>query len=364
MEFNSARILHFSSRLRAFAVPCLVLAFLTTAAFAQENFDPSFLQRLDEQSQWLYTQASQSVVRVRVPTTQPVLAATTQSDPLAKWSDRLSPDIRARLMAGTAFVGDFPPANSPAGAGFQTRPAPRFVVFNMIGLVIDAQGHAMLPTYVDKDWTCGRPMDVLLSDGSAAQARFVASDRKTHITVIVVDKPGLRPAMLLSQRPPEGALVMAIPVDPSQVHLGIWTRFADNWGLVVRSDGTVAGFSRHGYFLNAAACTPIVRQLIEYGFVQRPYLGVVVDGVPATDPMRQQNAMLGQQPAIRIVKVLSGWPAEQAGVKEGDLILDLGGMAVSDSASFGVAISERHGPTQLTILRGDRVISITVNLKD
>jgi len=61
---------------------------------------------------------------------------------------------------------------------------------------------------------------------------------------------------------------------------------------------------------------------------------------------------------------LSGWPAEQAGVKEGDLILDLGGMAVSDSASFGVAISERHGPTQLTILRGDRVISITVNLKD
>jgi PDZ domain len=355
--------LNFTSCLRAFVPSCLLLTFISTG-FAQENSDLSLLQRIDEQTQWLYRQAALSVVRVRVPTTQPMAVATTQADPLAKWGDKLSPDLRARLMAGTAFVGDVLPSDSSANGGFAARQTPRIVIFNMIGLVIDGQGHAMLPTYVNGDWTCGRPMDVMLSDGTAAQAKFIASDRKTKITVIQVDHPGLRPAMLLSGRPPEGALVMEVPVDPTQVRLAIWTRFSDNWGLIIRTDGTVAGFSRHGYFLNAAACAPIVRQLIQFGFVQRPHLGVVVDGVPPTDPARQPNSALGQQPAIRVLKVLPGLPAEQGGVKDGDLILALGGVAVSDSASFGVAIAERHGPMELTILRGDRVISVTVNLKD
>jgi S1-C subfamily serine protease len=79
--------------------------------------------------------------------------------------------------------------------------------------------------------------------------------------------------------------------------------------------------------------------------------------------MREFDAALGQNPAIRIFEVLPDSPAEKAGLKTGDLILSLAGEPVEDSSSFATAIASKSGPTELEILRNDQRITVTVQLK-
>lgn len=349
---------------------CVAMTF--GSALAQDSTDLGALQAMDRESQMLYRQTAMSVIRLQAPTTRPSAVSsanpnTEPTDPLAQWSAQLSPEIRAKLRDGTAYVSAIMPNGQQQIVAIplrqRVRPLPGFVP-NTIGLILDGEGHAMLPIYLDSGDFGHAVMPVLLSDGSVARAQFVASDRQTHITVVQVAAPNLRPAMLLTNHPPDGALVFAYSVDPSQSHFGVWTRFADDWGLVVETNGAVAGFSKHGYFLNAAACAPVVRQLIEYGFVQRPRLGIAVGPVAAGDPQRLVDTKLGQSPAIRVWKVIPNTPAAQAGMQPGDLILDLAGQPVGDPPSFGVGISQHFGPTQLTILRQDQIINVIVDLKN
>jgi hypothetical protein len=357
---------------RPILAPCLPLIglFLASTGFAQQDYDLSLLRALDQQTQSLYRQVSASVIRVQLPILPLANGSTTQpSNAMGQWMGRLDPELRVRLQQNPAFVAEVVPTTQPqllvVRPNFTPPPNTKAgFIPNIIGLVIDAQGHAMLPAYLSPEYAANKPLPVLLSDGSVTLGHFIASDRKSHLTVIQVDHAGLRPAVLMGGRPADGALVMTMSVDPSQTHLSIWTRFADNWGLVARSDGGVAGFSGHGYFLSADACRTVVRQLIEYHQVRRRLLGVRIEAVSATDPQRLVDTALGQTPAIRIWQVIADSPAAKAKLRVGDLILTLAGEPVGDALSFAAAIAERRGSTPLTILRQDRIISITVDLKD
>ena len=351
-------------------VPLIGVLF-ASAGWAQQYTDLSLLQAMDQQSQLLYRQVAASVIRVQLPlppTTRP--SATTQPmSLLSRWTDKLSPEIRARLQSGTAYMAEVVPTSQPDVYMVRRQvvvPTPATPGFtpNMVGLVLDGQGHAILPIYVPPEYAANRSLPVLLSDGSLARARYIGSDRKARLTVIQVDRPGLRPAMLGGGIPADGSLVMVMSIEPSAARLAVWTRFADGWGVVARSDGAVAGFSVRGYFLSAAACVPVVRQLIEYGEVKRPRLGVAIKLVPADDPQRLVDTELGQTPAIRIMDVLPDSPAEKADLRKYDLILDLAGQPVGNPAGFAAAIAERRGATQLTIRRQDQTITVTVDLKE
>jgi serine protease Do len=163
--------------------------------------------------------------------------------------------------------------------------------------------------------------------------------------------------------PAEGSVVMVMAVDPVATRLAVWTRWSGAMGLVIETDGTIAGFSNRGQFVAAGARAPVVRQIIEHGRVERPVLGVVIATVAPNDPVRAALKELGQSPAIRVFKVLEDSPAARAGLQTGDFVVTLSGAPVGDAEDFASTIAERRGPTQLGVLRDSQKLSLTVELQ-
>jgi S1-C subfamily serine protease len=102
----------------------------------------------------------------------------------------------------------------------------------------------------------------------------------------------------------------------------------------------------------------IISALLADGRVRRAYLGLV-----STPTRLSPSAVIrtGQRDALRVVEVLTGSPADKAGLTAGDILLAAGGRPVSNAESlqrllFADAIGE---PLQLAVLRDGREIHLT-----
>lgn len=102
----------------------------------------------------------------------------------------------------------------------------------------------------------------------------------------------------------------------------------------------------------------IISALLSDGRVRRAYLGVV------STPIRlgtSEVVRTGQREGLRVVEVLSGSPAEQAGLRTGDVLLRVGSRAVSNAESlqkllFAEAIGE---PMSIAVLRDGHLTEIS-----
>jgi len=97
----------------------------------------------------------------------------------------------------------------------------------------------------------------------------------------------------------------------------------------------------------------IISALLADGRVRRAYLGVV------STPIRLGASAVvrtGQREGLRVVEVLSGSPAEQAGLRAGDVLLRAGSRAVSNAESLQkLLFAEAIGvPMTIAILRDGR----------
>jgi S1-C subfamily serine protease len=105
--------------------------------------------------------------------------------------------------------------------------------------------------------------------------------------------------------------------------------------------------------------TRIIGALMKDGFVRRAYLGVV--GGPRPLPPRLADS-LGRTHGIEVVQVVDGSPAQRAGIKPEDLLLEIAGtrldrmedlQRVMDGTVAGSAVS-------VTIHRGGRTLDLEV----
>jgi len=101
----------------------------------------------------------------------------------------------------------------------------------------------------------------------------------------------------------------------------------------------------------------IISALLSDGRVRRAYLGVVSTPIRlgASDVVRT-----GQREGLRVVEVLSGSPAEQAGLRTGDVLLRAGSRAVSNAESLQkLLFAEAIGvPMNIAVLRDGHVTDI------
>jgi hypothetical protein len=357
------------------------------------------LEQLDRESKALYGEIQNSVVRVALPPPRWVNELVAKDSPIEKWKDSLDPAVKAKLeehlkMAqqgeyrqvnatvttrpSTAVVmptingGEQHPAAggsvtvlAPVRVGDQVQWRPLTITFsNHIGVVMDDQGHVLVPLYVERDVVGDRKLPVLLADGRTVGAKFVGSDRMMNLTVLQLDQPAGKAVRITEGKPGDGSLVMMIsPNNPPVARLLVWTGGHQEMGLVAGMDGGVWGFARFGHFLELADAKPVVEELVKYGEVKRAQLGVWVQEVPPQDPIRQQIAGLGNRPALKVLQVVAGSAADQAGLKVDDLVLTLSAKPVGDTTDFAIAISQSSGPTELHILRGGGEATIHVDLK-
>jgi len=201
----------------------------------------------------------------------------------------------------------------------------------------------------------------MVGAGQMMMAHFVGSDRKANITLLKLDKPQGIPVKMAASRPQEGTLTMFLSPNSGVGRLMIWTNELKDWGVVVSMDGGVYGFARQGQFLSAAGCRSAIDQLIKGGQVRRAKIGLGIAEVPPNDPAREQDAGLGTQPAVRVNEIAPHSPAAGAGLKIGDLIVELNDQPVGDPHSFAAALGEPKSKTSLKLLRDGRTQTVTID---
>ncbi len=333
------------------------------------------LDQLNRETQSLFKEVAPSIVRVQLPL--PSNLVLPPDDPLSKWAGRLDQESLRRLAelqrdsSGASFAtAEIRPAAVPASSQAAPELPSHILVLrldrltpNGIGVVLDDQNHLLIPRFVDKA-ACRFPIPVSIGDGRWAAATFVASDVQADLTLLQLNTHiKTKPATISGDNPEPGALLLVMSLNPAANRLAVWEGWEPDVSTLVNIDGSIAGFTKSGHFLSAAACSPVVQELRAHGFVRRAFLGVVVDPVGSDDPARQQNPSLGATPALKIEQVIPGSAAERAGLQQDDLILSLAGESVGDPQSFAAAIANRRGNTEILILRSGQRHIVNVILQ-
>jgi serine protease Do len=140
-------------------------------------------------------------------------------------------------------------------------------------------------------------------------------------------------------------------------------------GPLVNMDGQVVGITSAkissvgveamGYAISIDTALPILQELVNKGYVTRPYIGV---GLYTVDQLAIAQLQLAVSKGAVVTSVSPGSPSDKAGLKYGDVIVSLGGKDVTDVASFTQIINDATigAPLTLTYWRGNEKQTITI----
>ena len=134
----------------------------------------------------------------------------------------------------------------------------------------------------------------------------------------------------------------------------------DRNGLLVGINSAklvVQGVEGMGFAIPISDARPIIEELIEKGYVSRPYIGI--EGY-VVDEINAKRAGIPQ--GILVKNILPGGPAHRAGIKELDIITHVDGERVNDFNDLS-AILEKHKPgNQVKIVLDRAGQSVTIDL--
>src|SRR3954463_9980517 len=132
---------------------------------------------------------------------------------------------------------------------------------------------------------------------------------------------------------------------------------ADSTGRVVGINTAVAGWGLGLAVPINETTRRIIGSLVTNGRVRRAYLGLVSTPAPLPAPLAERT---GRRRGLRIVDVVPGAPADRAGLKAGDLVLEADRRPVADAQSlqrllFADAIGR---PLPMTVHRRGAMVDV------
>ncbi|WP_328448165.1 S1C family serine protease [Amycolatopsis sp. NBC_00438] len=132
---------------------------------------------------------------------------------------------------------------------------------------------------------------------------------------------------------------------------------ADSAGRVVGINTAVAGVGLGLAVPINSTTRRIINTLVVEGRVRRAYLGVVGVPAPLPDDVAERT---GQEAGLRVREVVSGGPAERAGLRTGDLVLTVGRARVSDAQGIQRQLFAEVIGTALpiTVLRNGAMVDV------
>jgi serine protease Do len=264
------------------------------------------------------------------------------------------------------------------------------------GIVLDEEGHILTNAHVVLDR--GRPADryrVVLEEYGAVEARFVGADELTDLAVLKIDVPGLYPARLGdSELIRLGEMVMAIGTPfglDDSVSLGIVSALGrseldlteyenyiqtdaainpgNSGGPLVNLRGEVIGvnsairsqnkqYAGIGFAIPVNTARYVADALIREGRVRRGYLGVTLEDVYVSRPVRVRG--------VRIREVVDGTAAREAGLRVDDVIVAIEDRPVRSMPVLRDRIAHTPPGTtvRLTVVRDDEEMEVEVSLKE
>ncbi len=91
------------------------------------------------------------------------------------------------------------------------------------------------------------------------------------------------------------------------------------------------GIEGMGYAISIDTAVPIIQELVNKGYVTRPWLGV---GLYTVDQIAIRQLSLSIDYGVLLVQVVAGAPADNAGLKKGDVVIGINGEEVRDVYKF------------------------------
>ncbi|MCX8050324.1 MAG: Do family serine endopeptidase [Chlorobi bacterium] len=205
-----------------------------------------------------------------------------------------------------------------------------------------------------------------------------ADDIKIGQWVIAVGNPlGLRSTITAGIVSAVGRGGMGLNRDPFGIENYIQTDAAINpgnsGGGLFTLDGTLIGintaiasgtgfYAGYGFAIPVDIVRTVALDLINYGKVNRAYIGVTIRAVDETDA---KGAGLPKVQGVMVQDVLKNSPAAKADIQTGDIILDLDGTAVNSPNQLQTLILERRpgDRVKLRIWRDGKTFTKDVTLE-
>ena len=141
-------------------------------------------------------------------------------------------------------------------------------------------------------------------------------------------------------------------------------------GPLVDLDGNIIGinsaiasptgtFAGYGFAVPIDLARLVADQLIQFGEVRRPYLGVALDDVESVD-VRVYS--LPSPTGAEVIRVEPGSPAEKGGMQLGDVVVQIGATPVSSVAELQAALArlEPNASVPVRVIRYGREVTAEV----
>lgn len=260
------------------------------------------------------------------------------------------------------------------------------------GFIISKDGYILTNNHVIQDVTDIR---VITVEGKEYNARVVGKDPKTDVALIKIDGKGEFPSAVLgnSDKLRIGEWVIAIGNPFGLGHTvtaGIVSATGRALGLAQYEDfiqtdtpinpgnsggplfnlkGEVVGINSAiipyaqgiGFAIPINLAKSILPQLKEQGYVVRGYLGVYIQ--PLTPDIAESLGIEEPKGAV-VSDVIKGSPAEKAGIKVGDVIVEYNGKEVKDHHQLPILVSTTPPGTvvPIVIIREGKRIKLNVEI--
>lgn len=290
-----------------------------------------------------------------------------------------------------------PPGNNqgPAGPGFGPRARkPQFV--HGTGFFVTADGYILTNNHVVAD---AQKITVSLNGGRKLTAKVIGNDPRTDLAVIKVDGSDNLPYLPLgdSDSLDVGEWVIAIgnpfgldasvtvgvvsAKGRSQLHITDFEDFiqtdaainpGNSGGPLLNIDGEVIGIntaivSGSGGYMGIGFAVPsnmarrVMEQLIKSGSVNRGYVGVVLQ--PLDEDLAQSFGLNKSNGALA-AEITKGSPADQAGLRQGDILLSYNNTPIESISTLRNAISlmDPGSEVKLTVYRDGKTFPLIVKV--
>jgi len=263
------------------------------------------------------------------------------------------------------------------------------------GVIVSSDGYVLTNDHVVEG---ADAIEVLLADGTRARARVIGTDPETDLAVLRIDAQGLSAIefgdtdaarvgdVVLAVGNPFGVgqtVTMGIISALGRTQLGINTfenfiqtdaaiNPGNSGGALVDAQGRLLGintaiYSRSGgslgigFAIPAGTARQVMQQIVATGSVTRGYIGVEPQDIT---PELADAFRLPRKEGAIVAGVMRGSPAERAGVRVGDILVDVDGKPVTSTTTMLDVIAQLQPGTTATFrfLRDGRTVELPIRV--
>jgi serine protease Do len=260
------------------------------------------------------------------------------------------------------------------------------------GVIVTNEGHIITNTHVVDQVD---QIEVQLSDGRTKKAQLIGADSQLDLAVLKIDNPGVKPLVLADSdtvQPGDSVLAIGNPFglqetvtdgiiswkgEPNSTDLRgdlLQTNAAINpgnsGGPLINVRGEVVGINEQivsssggsqgiGFAIPSNTVRMVLESVLKHGRIIRGYLGIQTVA-------SQRGAADSDTAGVTVGEVVSGSPADQAGLQPGDVIRKFDGRDVKNFRALRTLVAQAplDKQVELQIVRNGKPLAVKTQIKE